>query len=349
MKHMGSIDRAEGVRQLCQDGQRPGEASGRRSGTTPDDDFVSPPKTTELSATVLVRIVGAFGIRVGGITLRPTEVGSHKARMLLGLLALRPDRYVPVDEIVTVLWEGHPPRTAVATVSALVSRLRSRLGPGVIGGGRGSYRLGSAVQVDLHRAAEAVARAESLLNIGHARQAWVTVMKALEVLGEQELYPECPDVERAESARQLLPQLTRRARLVAARAGLRSGEVTAAVEEARRAVAADPLDELACQVLMQAHAEAGEPARAVTAYARLRAVLADELGIDPSSMTSDLHLTILRGTVPSPKPQAAGSRQALIPRQVIRNVTPGPLPVRPCPFCGRADPSGSRITATPET
>jgi DNA-binding SARP family transcriptional activator len=47
-------------------------------------------------------------------------------------------------------------------------------------------------------------------------------------------------------------------------------------------------------MLMRAHAAAGEPARALLAYQRLRTTLAFELGADPAAQTRDLHLAILR-------------------------------------------------------
>jgi Bacterial transcriptional activator domain len=46
---------------------------------------------------------------------------------------------------------------------------------------------------------------------------------------------------------------------------------------------------------MLAHAGAGEPAAALAAYERLRQILAEELGTDPSTETQTIHLAILRG------------------------------------------------------
>jgi tetratricopeptide (TPR) repeat protein len=48
---------------------------------------------------------------------------------------------------------------------------------------------------------------------------------------------------------------------------------------------------------MRAHVAAGRPAAALAAYARSREVLADELGVDPSAATVELHGAILRGEV----------------------------------------------------
>ena len=75
---------------------------------------------------------------------------------------------------------------------------------------------------------------------------------------------------------------------------LRAGRPRRAQVLAEAAIAADPLDEGACRLLMRACVAAGEPARAILAYQRLRTTLATELGIDPTVESSDLHVAILR-------------------------------------------------------
>jgi DNA-binding SARP family transcriptional activator len=59
-------------------------------------------------------------------------------------------------------------------------------------------------------------------------------------------------------------------------------------------MAADPLDELAYRWYMSACAAAGEPAKALVAYAALRERLASKPGTDPARPTRELHLAILR-------------------------------------------------------
>jgi DNA-binding SARP family transcriptional activator len=45
---------------------------------------------------------------------------------------------------------------------------------------------------------------------------------------------------------------------------------------------------------MRADHAAGEPARALQTYERLRTTLATELGVDPAPATRAVHMTILR-------------------------------------------------------
>lgn len=69
-----------------------------------------------------------------------------------------------------VLWPDRPPRDPSANVATLVSRLRARLGPDVVRGGRQGYRIGdpSEVRVDVDDATELVARAGRRLAEGLA-------------------------------------------------------------------------------------------------------------------------------------------------------------------------------------
>ena len=106
--------------------------------------------------------------------------------------------------------------------------------------------------------------------------------------------------------------MLRRARLAAAQAALAAGDPDLAARHAQAAMTADALDEAAHRWYMSAAAAAaGEPARALAAYAVLRERLAEELGADPAPQTQQLHLAILRD-------QPAGRRRR--PAARIRTV-----------------------------
>ncbi len=72
-----------------------------------------------------IRILGPVVItdRVGHIV----PIAGHKARALLALLAIRPDRVVPVEQLEDELWCGTPPTGARTTLHAHISRLRAAL------------------------------------------------------------------------------------------------------------------------------------------------------------------------------------------------------------------------------
>jgi DNA-binding SARP family transcriptional activator len=179
-------------------------------------------------------------------------------------------------------------------VSTLVSRLRARLGPAAIEGGRTGYRLGSGLRVDLDHAAGQVAAAEAAVDRGAPRVALVSAGGAREVLESGLVLTDQPDAAWGDPARVRHADLTRRARHAAAAGALGTGLTRVAVAAAAAAVRDDPFDEAAYRSLMRAQVLVGEPARALIAYERLRGTLARELGVDPAPATRALHLAILR-------------------------------------------------------
>ncbi|MEN3356599.1 MAG: hypothetical protein V7637_581 [Mycobacteriales bacterium] len=239
------------------------------------------------------RLLGPFGVLRDGRLLAGTEVGSRKARQLLALLVVQRGRVVPTDRIVDQIWAGLPPRHPAQNVATLVSRLRATLGGPVVEGIGSGYRLGDAAAIDLDEAARAVAAAGARLSGGQPGLALAAAQRALALLADGVALTDEP-AEWAGPARAEAADLLRRARHSAAAAALAVGEPAAAARLAELLVDTDPLDEPAHRLLMLAHQRGGEPARALTAYARLRDRLADDLGVDPAPDLRALHLSILR-------------------------------------------------------
>lgn len=237
-----------------------------------------------------IRLVGTFLVHRHGQPLCATEVGSRKARRLLALLAIEPRRLVPIDRIIDVLWNDAPPKRPEQNVATLVSRIRTTLGQECVVGGREGYRLGSAVGVDLVEAGRLVAAAEEEAS---ATAALAGARQALRLLGVEVLV-EAATATWALPARYVHAELLRRARHAAAEAALRTDAPRLAATIAQAAVDADSYDETGHRALMRAHLAAGEAARALLTYERLRTTLSDELGADPSPVTRELHQAILR-------------------------------------------------------
>ncbi|TDC50117.1 tetratricopeptide repeat protein [Jiangella ureilytica] len=261
-------------------------------------------------AELQVRLAGGLTVVRAGRALPAGEVGDRKGRTLLALLAVAGGRLVTVDHIVEALWPGQGPRRPAASVATLVSRLRAALGPDVVAGGRSGYRLGDDAQVDLHRAAELACEAEIRLANAEPAIALAAAQAALELVGAAPLLAEEADAPWAGEGRRHQADVIARARAVAAEAGLRTGDVAAALAAAEAAAEAEPLDERPARALMRAYDAAGEPARALAVFERLRAGLAAELGIDPAPSTRELHVAILRQQV---APASAASAAASVP------------------------------------
>ncbi len=176
------------------------------------------------------------------------------------------------------------------------------LGPELIEGDREGYRLGSApeVTVDLDEAGRWIAEAERRHAADEPALAVAAAARADELLGTGDVLVEEPTADWAEPARTESTDLVRRCRRVLAEAATATGDHATAVTAAATAVATDPYDEPARRALMRAYVAAGEPARALTTYAELSDLLADELGTDPAAQTRELHLSILRDQAPPP-------------------------------------------------
>jgi DNA-binding SARP family transcriptional activator len=76
---------------------------------------------------------------------------------------------------------------------------------------------------------------------------------------------------------------------------LERGEVTAAIESALAAVAAEPLRESANRVLIRAHLKEANNAEALRQYERFRLLLFQELGIWPSAQLEELMAPVRAG------------------------------------------------------
>ena len=91
-------------------------------------------------------------------------------------------------------------------------------------------------------------------------------------------------------------------------ADLAAGASDRLVAEVEELVAAHPLSERLGGQLLRALALRGRQADALGAYERLRARLAEELGIDPSPELRALHVAVLRGQLaPPPADPDAGA------------------------------------------
>src|SRR5207248_4768152 len=124
----------------------------------------------------------------------------------------------------------------------------------------------------------------------------------------------------------------------AQRLDLLAGEVRRALFEARLAAgehagvvagleamaAGDPLDERVHGQLMLALYRCGRQADALAVFGRLRAVLAEQLGIDPSPALRDLHTAILRQdealAVPARPLASLAARPVPVPAQLPPSV-----------------------------
>jgi DNA-binding SARP family transcriptional activator len=274
-----------------------------------------------VDAQVRIRLCGPIAVERDGRVLAGRELGSRKARTLLGLLAVERGHLVTTDRIVDLLWTGDAPRDPAANVATLVSRLRAVLGEGVLQGSRSGYGLldGGAWSVDVDRARHLVDEAAYRFTREEPALALAAASAALDLLGIAGLLDDDPLAEWASAARAEAEELRRRARHLAADAAIATADPATAQRLARTSVEADPLDEQARRDLMRALVADGQAPAALEVFADLARTLRQELGADPDAETTQLHLAVLRGVAPPAPPMPSSRRRtpdtALVGRQ----------------------------------
>ncbi|OOC54489.1 MULTISPECIES: AfsR/SARP family transcriptional regulator [Nocardiopsis] len=261
---------------------------------------------------------------------RPVPIGGVRLRTLLCLLLLRPGRRLTTEELTDAIWAGSPPSAAGNALQALASRLRRALGEGaVIDGGASGYRLAVAPeQVDLVRFETLARRGRDHLAAGRSAEA------AHDLDGALSLWrgPALADLTAHGLAEDTALRLsgTRHAALedhLAALADL--GRYTEVLSEAEALVRRAPHRERPLELLVRALAATGRTADALAAYDRFRTHLADELGLDPSPRSRDLHLRLLRGELDAPRPGSAPRPEGAEPLSETAGPADAPAPSPP--------------------
>ncbi|PKN82041.1 MAG: hypothetical protein CVU47_04580 [Chloroflexi bacterium HGW-Chloroflexi-9] len=243
------------------------------------------------------RILGPLEILVGGA---PIRVGGPKERALLTLLALDTGEILSPDRLIEGLWGEAPPASAMKTLQTYVAHLRRALEQGAPGArpriltrARGYLLDAPSEDIDAGRFERLVA--EGRLALGERRyQAASNVLRqALSLWRGSAL----ADLDADGAAQAEIARLDEeRLRALEARidADLGCGAHADVVPELQRLVAVHPLRETLRAQLMLALYRSGRQAEALDAYQRARALLVQELGIEPGPTLRRLEEQILR-------------------------------------------------------
>ncbi len=232
-----------------------------------------------------LRVVGDDGVEV--------VVGAAKERAVLELLGVRAPGVVTMGELVAALWGESPPRSATKTLQNYVASLRRLLPAGVIETVPGGYRLNvEADQVDAACFAGLVERGRRALEQNDTGRA-VEELEAALALWRGEPLVDLADQPTGMAEASRLRELRRAGQELLVDARLAAGEHRSLIGDLEAAVAAEPLRERRWAQLMLALYRSGRQADALRAYQRLRTMLGDELGIEPSTELRDLEAGIL--------------------------------------------------------
>ena len=273
-----------------------------------------------------VRLLGPVDVMVDG---EERPVAGLRRKAVLATLALHGGAVVSTGRLVDAVWGGTAPPTALNTLQRHVSYLRAVLG------GRAAIRArppgylldlgedGTDVQLAKRLLRQSTQSADPRQGAGQLRQAlalWRGRPLA-DVTGLAWLEDQAGRLD-------LLCQQIRRA---LSEARLAAGEHLQLVPELEQMVADHPLDEQLHAQLMMALYRGGRQADALSAYQRLQATLAEELGIDTSKALRDLETAILRQDPSLDLPVPAGSPRLSAPIAPI----PAQLPPGVAGFAGR--------------
>ena len=273
-----------------------------------------------------VGVLGTVAARRDGVAL-PVPAG--KTTELLARLALDAGAQVRADVLLDELW---PDRAGRNTLQSKVSQLRRALGDReAVAGTPDGYRLDvlpdqvDALRVDELARAAAKARAE-----GDAATALELGAAALELF-QGDVLPDAgdwanPHRARLEELRLGLLELT-----LESRADLGAGAEL--VAELEMLVERYPLREGLWATLITALYRSGRQADALAAYARLRALLLSELGVDPSPRLRALEQDVL-------------TQRATLAPPTTTLAAPGNLPPMPTPTVGREAEATATLAET---
>jgi DNA-binding SARP family transcriptional activator len=246
-----------------------------------------------------VRILGALEAAIDGV---PVDLGVRKARVCLGVLTLAVNTPVRLERIAEIVWPEGPPARWDAAVQSHISRLRNALEPDRAPRSQ-STRLetrGDAYvlhlsddELDASRFERSAAEGRAALSERDPESAASALGRALDewrgpvLAGLGDGIEALPELRRLDELR--LVTITDRAE-----AEIELGRHQQVVADLHTFVHEHPLRERGWELLLLALYRSGRQAEALRRYQQVRAILIDELGIEPGPALRELEGEILR-------------------------------------------------------
>ncbi len=208
-----------------------------------------------------IYLTGEVQVENDGRLLRESQLGGPQGRFVFAYLVSDRKQAVAQSDLAEAVWPESLPASWTLALSAIVSRLRARLG-----------------SVGLPRA-RIIGNAFGCYQFTPPGETWVDVEAALAGL----------DAAEAELTASLVRALDCRAEALSA-----NNELVLALTHAREAVRLEPYRESGYRRLMRLLAANGDRGEAVRAYQQCRDLLDKELGVGPSVETESLYNEITR-------------------------------------------------------
>lgn len=252
-----------------------------------------------------IAVLGPCQVTHGGVPVVPTAV---KPRKLLALLALQPNQVVSVAAMVEELWDGAPPRSMLTTLQTYVLQIRNLIAAALAVCPREDLPLGpksvlttqaGGYLLDTQGGFDDVAEFERMAASGHRAMATgdcaTAAARFRQALG---LWrgPALVDVQLGQLLEVEVTRLEEARMTVLGRrieADLRLGRHHEILGELAGLAARHPTQEgLQAQYILSLY-RAGRRSGALEAYNRVRTLLKEELGLDPSPELRQLHTAML--------------------------------------------------------
>lgn len=249
-----------------------------------------------------VLVLGRPAVSAGGVLRHPAR---RRVRVLLGVLALRANRALPLDQLIEALWPEHPPPSAAANVRSHLAELRGLLraadpGQPGIASTRDGYVLAAAPErVDVTLFQRLVLEGHALRRHGAHPAAVRSLSRAVGLWrGQVMAGVPVPDLVRPDVTVLDEQRLGAIEELAGARLAL--GRHEELVPTLAGLVVEHPLRERLWHHLVAALAASGRRTEAIAVYHRLVRVLHAELGVTPSAATRRLYESVRRSGKRSP-------------------------------------------------
>lgn len=234
-----------------------------------------------MSGDIRFRVLGSLEVEVDGHRI---QIEGVKARRLLAALLVNRNRSVSADSLAEALWGDAPPLTAAKSIHKYVSQLRKHLGSSLVTTGNGYLLRVESEAVDSDRFEQMIERDGSSDTIA--------VEEAL-AMWRGHPYQELEDSGEGHAEVVRLEELKLSAQERLIEMYLDRGDNSRAAGLAEGLVGTHPYRERLWAQLMLALYGSGRQSEALDAYRRLRLLLGEELGIEPSRELKELEERIL--------------------------------------------------------
>jgi DNA-binding SARP family transcriptional activator len=243
------------------------------------------------------RILGPFEVHDGD---REIPIGAFRQRAVLALLTIHAGQTLSTDRIIDEIWSGSPPPSALKTLHAYISRLRKALHDPTIGG-EGTSLLSRhsgyvlAIDpsgVDAFQFEQLVGEASGALGDGRPEIAADRLRLALSLWRGTALAEFAYEPFATNESQRLME---RRLEAVELRidTDMALARHVSVVAELEALVAEHPIRERLWAQLMIALYRCGRQADALAAYAKVRRLLVEDLGIEPGPELRSLERLVL--------------------------------------------------------